>query len=68
MAVAPLVDLPGLFGGRTTALVVQLVGNLLVLAAFGAFLAMRFAAFARLVNTVGALLGAALTRRWWAAP
>jgi glycopeptide antibiotics resistance protein len=101
VALVPLRDLVELLDGRPVTLVVQLVGNLLVLAAFGAFLPMRFAVLARmhrvaaaavgasttievlqyaldlgrvssiddvLVNTVGALLGAALSRRWWAGP
>ncbi|MGP4016226.1 VanZ family protein [Saccharopolyspora sp. 5N708] len=101
VALVPLRDLVDLLDGRTATLIVQLVGNLLVLAAFGAFLPMRFAALARmrrvavvavgmsvtievlqyaldlgrvssvddvLVNTIGALAGAALSRRWWAVP
>lgn len=79
--------------------VVQVGGNLLVLAAFGAFLPVRFAALAQLsrvaalsaaasaaievsqyvlhlgrvssvddvlVNTAGAVIGAVITRSWWA--
>ncbi|MEV6599046.1 VanZ family protein [Actinoplanes sp. NPDC051346] len=96
----PLHDLPSWLAGDLGTAAAQVVGNLLVLAAFGFFLPMRFAAmasFARilaaavatsvgieslqwllaigrvssvddvLVNTLGAVLAAAVSRRWWVA-
>jgi hypothetical protein len=99
VALVPLRDLAALLDARPVTVVVQVGGNLLVLAAFGAFLPVRFPALARLrrmaavsaaasvtiellqyvldlgrvtsvddvlMNTAGALLGALLTRRWWA--
>jgi hypothetical protein len=102
VALVPLRDVADLFvAGPAATIVAQVGGNLLVLAAFGAFLPMRFAALARLgrmavasaaasvtmellqyvlnlgrvtsvddvlMNTAGGVLGAMLTRRWWAAP
>jgi VanZ like family len=93
-----LVPIRDLLSLEPRAVLVQVVGNLLVLAAFGFFLPLRFPAFASwrrllvaaaatsavielgqfaldlgrvsslddvLVNTVGAGLGALLSRRWW---
>lgn len=101
VALVPLRDLADLFGAGPATIVTQVGGNLLVLAAFGAFLPIRFAALARLgrmavasaaasvtmellqyvlnlgrvtsvddvlMNTAGGVLGALLTRRWWAVP
>lgn len=99
LALIPVLDLVDLVGERPVTVLVQVGGNLLVLAAFGAFLPMRFGSLARvhrvaaasagasvtiellqyvlnlgrvtsvddvLMNTVGALIGAVLTRHWWA--
>ncbi|MFI5936083.1 VanZ family protein [Actinoplanes sp. NPDC051494] len=96
----PLHDVPSWFSGDPGTGIAQVGGNLLVLAAFGFFLPVRFAAAASLsrvfvlalatstgvevlqwvlaigrvssvddilINTVGAVLAAALSRHWWAA-
>jgi hypothetical protein len=101
VVLVPLRDLVALLGERPATVIVQVGGNLLVLAAFGAFLPVRFSALARLrrvaavsatvsvtiellqyvlhlgrvtsvddvlVNTAGAVIGAVLTRPWWAPP
>ncbi|GAA2796039.1 VanZ family protein [Saccharopolyspora taberi] len=47
LALVPLRDLVDQLYGRPVAATVQIAGNLLVLAAFGAFLPMRFAALSR---------------------
>lgn len=95
----PLHDLPSWLSGDVGTAVAQVGGNLLVLAALGFFLPIRFAFAASLprvlvlaaatsvmvetlqwvlgigrvssiddvlINTVGALLAAGLSRRWWA--
>ncbi|MEV8506769.1 VanZ family protein [Actinoplanes sp. NPDC051475] len=95
----PLHDLPSWLSGTADTGIAQLGGNLLVLAAFGFFLPIRFAAMASLrrvlvaavatsasvealqwllaigrvssiddvlVNTLGAVLAATSSRRWWA--
>jgi glycopeptide antibiotics resistance protein len=99
VTLVPLRDIAELASAPPVVAVVQVGGNLLVLAAFGAFLPVRFAALARLhrvaataagvsatiellqyvlnlgrvssvddvlMNTTGALIGALITRRWWA--
>jgi VanZ like protein len=99
VVLVPLRDLITLFSAQPSTVIVQVGGNLLVLAAFGAFLPVRFATVARLgrvaaaaaatsvtiellqyvlhigrvssvddvlVNTAGAVIGAAITRHWWA--
>ena len=96
----PLHDLPSWISGDPSTALAQVGGNLLVLAAVGFFLPIRFAWAAALprilgiaiatsvlieslqwvlaigrvssvddvlVNTVGAVLAAVLSRRWWAA-
>ncbi|MFI5495429.1 VanZ family protein [Actinoplanes sp. NPDC051859] len=96
----PLHDLPSWLAGDLGIAVAQVSGNLLVLAAFGFFLPMRFAVLASLprvglaaaataigieilqwvlaigrvssvddvlINTLGAVLAAAASRRWWVA-
>ncbi|MEV4640848.1 VanZ family protein [Actinoplanes sp. NPDC049548] len=95
----PLHDLPSWVSGDFETAATQVVGNLLVLAAFGFFLPVRFAAMASvprifvaavvtsaavealqwvlaigrvssiddvLMNTLGAVLAGAASRRWWA--
>jgi hypothetical protein len=95
----PLHDLPSWLSGAPGTAVAQVSGNLLVLAALGFFLPVRFGFAASLprvlliaagtavvvetlqwvlgigrvssvddvlINTVGAVLAAALSRRWWA--
>ncbi|MFS1298918.1 VanZ family protein [Streptosporangium longisporum] len=99
----PLADLRTVLGGPPQTALVQVGGNLLVLAALGAMLPVRSARFASpagvaavaavaatasltvetlqyalslgrvssvddvIVNTAGAVVGALVTRRWWAA-
>ncbi len=97
----PLHDLPSWVSGGPGTAAAQIVGNLLVLAALGFFLPLRFDSFASLwrvavvaavasgvvealqwvlaigrvssaddvlINTVGAVVAAAASRRWWACP
>jgi hypothetical protein len=100
VVLVPLRDLVELAAGaRPSTVIVQVGGNLLVLAALGAFLPMRSATLARaprvvlvaagtsaliellqyvldlgrvssvddvILNVTGAVIGATLTRRWWA--
>lgn len=61
VALVPFRDLVELFGERPATVVVQVGGNLLVLAAFGAFLPMRFAALAGLGRVAVVSAAASMT-------
>ncbi|MGW5644871.1 VanZ family protein [Saccharopolyspora sp. NPDC003752] len=61
VSLIPLQDLVALLDARVATVVVQVGGNLLVLAAFGAFVPVRFAALARLHRVAAASAGVSAT-------
>lgn len=61
VTLVPLQDLSALLTARPATVIVQVGGNLLVLAAFGAFLPVRFTALARLHRVVAAAAGVSAT-------